>query len=527
MEGAGSNWVDGNAFLLPDGQPDYLRLILTARVYDILQETPLTHAINLSEKYGSRLLLKREDLTPVFSFKVRGAYNKLAHLPPESRWKGVIACSAGNHAQGVAYSARHLGIPATIVMPLGTPSIKVNNVARMGSKVVLYGEDFDEAKKHCAMLCARHGLTDIPPYDDPYIIAGQGTTAMEILRQTDVTNLEAVFCCVGGGGLMAGIASYIKRIAPHVKIIGVETMDADAMTRSIQQKERVLLKEVGLFADGAAVKIVGEETFRLVSMFADEMILVSTDEICAAIKDVFEDTRTIAEPAGALAVAGMKKYLARNPGSSPEKSYVAVISGANMNFDRLRFVAERSELGEGREVFMTLIIPERKGSFVTLIDKILNPRIITEFSYRFNDPNRAAIYISFKVQNPVLEVPEIIAECAKYDMVAEDISQNEMAKSHGRYLIGGKADCANERLYRFEFPEKPGALHKFLVQMNPDWNISLFHYRNHGEDTGKILAGFQVSESDQSQFDQYLKNLKYAWEEETDNPVYIKFMKGN
>ena len=344
-------------FLLPTGYPDYLRLVLTSRVYDVIQETPLTHAINLSNRLECKVLLKREDLLPVFSFKLRGAYNKMAHLPPKASWKGVIACSAGNHAQGVAFSARHLKIPATIVMPLGTPAIKHKNVSRLGGNVVLHGEDFDSAKEHCHSLEKQHDLTNIPPFDDPYVIAGQGTIGAELLRQASLGNLKAIFCCVGGGGLIAGIGVYVKRIAPDVKIIGVEASDANALVESRKVGHRVLLREVGLFADGAAVKTVGEETFRLCQEVVDDVIEVSTDEICAAIKDVFEDTRSILEPAGALSLAGLKKWAVQNPDEDSSRELVAIASGANMNFDRLRFVAERAELGEKREALLTVTIP--------------------------------------------------------------------------------------------------------------------------------------------------------------------------
>ena len=515
---------------LPNGNtpehPDYLRLILTSRVYDIIKETPLTTATNLSEKVGANILLKREDLQPVFSFKIRGAYNKMAHLTEEERWRGVVAVSAGNHAQGVAYSARHLGIPATVVMPSGTPAIKHSNVSRLGSKVVLIGQNFDEAKLEGARIAEKYHLVNIPPYDDPYVIAGQGTIAMEILRQTNVTNLKAIFVCVGGGGLIAGIAAYVKRIVPHIKIIGVETYDADAMKRSLDANKHITLKDVGLFADGTAVKIVGDETFRLCQSLVDEIVLVSTDELCAAIKDVFEDTRGIVEPSGALGVAGLKKYLARNPPSSPEDTYCATLSGANMNFDRLRFVAERAELGLGTEVFFTVSIPEKPGSFMKL-NNIIAPRAVTEFSYRYSDPDTAQIYISFKVTDREIEVPSIIAALQAEGFDGEDVSDNEMAKSHARYLVGGrsKAGSLNERLYRFEFPEQPGALVKFLTGVPTDWNISLFHYRNHGGDVASILSGLQVPESRLDQLQDFLDSLDYPYVDETNNTVYKKFMK--
>lgn len=514
---------------LPSGQtpehPDYLRLILTSRVYDIIKETPLTTATNLSEKVGATVLLKREDLQPVFSFKIRGAYNKMAHLTEDERWRGVVAVSAGNHAQGVAYSARHLGIPATVVMPAGTPAIKHSNVSRLGSKVVLTGQNFDEAKLEGARLAQKHNLVNIPPYDDPYVIAGQGTIAMEIVRQTNVANLKAIFVCVGGGGLIAGIAAYIKRIVPHVKIIGVETYDADAMKKSLTAGKHVTLKDVGLFADGTAVKVVGEETFRLCRDLVDEIVLVSTDELCAAIKDVFEDTRGIVEPSGALGVAGLKKYLKQHPPEGPEDTYCATLSGANMNFDRLRFVAERAELGLAKEVFVSVTIPERPGSFVKL-HNIIAPRAVTEFSYRYSDNTRAHIYLSFKVVDRHSEVPEVLQKLATEGFEAEDISDNEMAKSHARYMVGGKSSAEHERLYRFEFPERHGALGKFLNGMQSGWNISLFHYRNHGADVASVLVGIQVPEGQAKEFTDFLEGLEYPYVDETENSVYTKFMRG-
>jgi threonine dehydratase len=494
-------------------------------VYDVIKETPLTVAANLSTKLNANVLLKREDLQPVFSFKIRGAYNKMAHLVEEERWRGVVAVSAGNHAQGVAYSARHLGIPATIVMPLATPAIKHEAVSRMGATVVLNGQNFDEAKVEGAKIAKKYNLVNVHPYDDPYVIAGQGTVAMEILRQTNVQNLKAIFVCVGGGGLIAGVAAYVKRIAPHIKIIGVETYDADALKKSLHEKERVTLKDVGLFADGTAVKIVGEETFRLCKEFVDDIVLVSTDELCAAIKDVFEDTRGIVEPSGALGVAGLKKYLQTHPPESASDTYCATLSGANMNFDRLRFVAERAELGLGKEVFFSIVLPEESGEFIKLTN-ILMPRAITEFSYRYANSSHADIYLSFKVQDRVTEVPELLAAIRAAGFGAEDISDNEMAKSHGRYMIGGRSKVPDERVYRFEFPERPGALTKFLNGMKSGWNISLFHYRNNGADVSSILSAIQVPDADLAQFQVYLDSLEYPYVEETSNPVYTKFMRG-
>ncbi|KAH8144415.1 uncharacterized protein LAJ45_11583 [Morchella importuna] len=515
-----------SALTQDDGAPDYMRLILTSRVYDVIKETPVTHAVNLSNRLGYKVLMKREDLQPVFSFKLRGAYNKMAHMPAEDRWKGVIACSAGNHAQGVAYSAKHLGIPATIVMPLATPSIKTANVARLGSQIVLHGADFDAAKAECKRLEEKHGLTNIPPFDDPYVIAGQGTIAMELARQANIADLKAIFCCVGGGGLIAGIACYIKRIAPHIKIIGVETHDANAMVESLKVGHRVELKEVGLFADGAAVKVVGEETFRLCREYVDEVIEISTDEICAAIKDVFQDTRSIVEPAGALAVAGMKKYAALNPPTDPKDSLCAVLSGANMDFDRLRFVAERARLGEGHEVLLSVIVPDRPKVFYEMMQCII-PRAVTEFSYRFGDGERASIFMSILVGDREKEIPEILESFEKKGFEGVDISDNEFAKSHGRYLIGGRMPSGmedEERVYRFEFPERPGALSKFLELLRPEFNISLFHYRNYGGDVGKVLAGIQVPPGKREVLEQFLVQLEYPFVDETENEVYKKFM---
>ncbi|CAG8439981.1 4811_t:CDS:2 [Acaulospora morrowiae] len=481
--------------------PDYLRLILTSRVYEIVKESPLQHATNLSIKTNNKILLKREDLQDVFSFKIRGAYNKIAHLTEEERKQGVIACSADASA---------------------TPTIKWQNVKRLGAKVVLYGSDFDEAKGECARLIEQEKFTNIPPYDDPYVIAGQGTIAMEILRQYNMEKIDAIFVCVGGGGLIAGIGSYVKSLCPKIKIIGVETYDANAMTLSLKAKKRVTLDEVGLFADGAAVRIVGEETFRVCSEVVDEMINVSNDEICAAIKEIFEDTRSIVEPAGALSVAGINKYVAENKITGG--CFVAVTSGANMNFERLRFVAERAELGERREALISVIIPERPGSFIQLYNHI-HPRPITEFSYRYSDSKQAWIYMSFGVQNREEELPQILDKLEKDGMHGQDISDNEMAKSHARYLVGGRSNVENERLYRFEFPERPGALQKFLLGLRSNWNISLFHYRNHGSDMGKVLVGIQVPPQDSEAFENFKNNLGYLAIDETKNPVYNQFLK--
>ena len=510
---------------LPDGSPDYLSLILTSAVYDVVKVTDLTHAQNLSNRLESNVFLKREDLQPVFSFKLRGAYNKMAHLRPDEKWKGVVACSAGNHAQGVAYSARKLKIPATIVMPQGTPAIKHLNVARLGGVVRLFGDDFDAAKAEAHRLEKQHGLTSIPPFDDPYVIAGQGTIGLEILSQTRRDDLEAVFCCVGGGGLIAGIGSYIKRIAPRVKIIGVETFDANAMVQSLKLKKRVILKDVGLFADGAAVKTVGEETFRLCLDVVDDVIQVTTDETCAAIKDVFEDTRSIVEPAGALALAGLKKYVAANPSSNPNRGLVAIASGANMNFDRLRFVAERAAFGEQKEALIRVTIPERPGAFIRLIKTVL-PHGVTEFSYRFGT-ERAHILMGITVDaaTRAAELADLLARLAQEGMDAADLSDNELVKSHIRHLVGGRSVVPDEKLFMFEFPERPGALFRFLTTLKPDRNISMFHYRNNGGDVAKILAGIQCPDDKKSELEDFLLQLGYPFVECSDDPTYQEFLK--
>ncbi|KAN0092274.1 threonine dehydratase-like protein [Hyaloscypha variabilis] len=515
-------------FILPNGYPDYLRLILTSRVYEVVEETPLTHATNLSNRLECKVLLKREDLQPVFSFKLRGAYNKMAHLDPRNSWKGVVACSAGNHAQGVAYSARKLKIPATIVMPEGTPSIKHLNVSRLGGSVVLNGADFDAAKVECGRLEKLHGLTNIPPFDDPYVIAGQGTIGMELLRQTNIQKLEAIFCCVGGGGLIAGIGVYVKRIAPHVKIIGVETYDANAMVQSLAKGQRVVLKDVGLFADGAAVKTVGEETFRLCQEVVDDVIQVTTDETCAAIKDVFEDTRSIVEPAGALAVAGLKKYVASHPSSDTSRNLVAIASGANMNFDRLRFVAERAALGEKKEALISVSIPERPGAFSELIRAIM-PHMCTEFSYRYATDAIANVLIGISLTSPASqrdeELSSLLTRISSSGMTATDLSGSELAKSHIRYLVGGRSGVPNERLYMFNFPERPGALEKFLTTLRPRYNISLFQYRNAGSDIGKVLTGIVCPDAEVGELESFLKRIGYPWEDCTESEVFKTFLR--
>lgn len=642
--------------LLPDGTPDYLRMCLSADIYSLVKTTPLQRANNLSTKLGCEIYLKREDLQPVFSFKLRGAYNLMRTLEGEQRWKGVIACSAGNHAQGVSLSGLSLSIPCTIVMPLGTPSIKVSSVRALGAKVVLHGQDFDEAKAECARLAETYGLKVIPPFDDPHVIAGQGTVGVELLRQTNLDDLDGVFCCVGGGGLLAGVSSYVKRIAPpNTKVFGVETFDGDALTRSLQAGKRITLRDVGLFADGTAVKIVGEECWRILKQdhMLDGMIRVDTDEICAAIRDTFEDTRTVPEPSGALSLAGLKRYIIHHNLQGSGKKFACVVSGANMNFSRLRFVAERAEVGDGKEVLMMVEIPEQPGAFQRLHSHI-HPRSVTEFSYRYNastaenDEPKALVYISFLLngqaagaspaagsagsvaataaavttgtsveghnqtgsavnghsdahgvrpnftanmlasqltQSATLgdglhhqhrgtngngrsasdqvdsstpapltaptsvaaaaatagataqqsqprtprdaELSAIMTALSQDGMRATDISTNEMAKSHARYLVGGRQRVPHERLFRFEFPERPGALRKFLVGLGgagAGWNISLWHYRNHGSDVAKVLVGLQVPEEQREPFDRFLAELGYAWTEETDNEVAQRFL---
>ncbi|MBI1905359.1 MAG: threonine ammonia-lyase, biosynthetic [Rhodocyclales bacterium] len=500
--------------------PDYLERILNARVYDVAEETPLDLAANLSERIHNRLYLKREDMQPVFSFKIRGAYNKMAHLSPAALKRGVICASAGNHAQGVAMSAQKLGVRAVIVMPESTPLIKVNAVRARGGEVVLFGDSYSDAYTHAKELEARDKLTFVHPFDDPDVIAGQGTIGMEILRAHSKP-IHAVFCCVGGGGLISGVAAYIKRLRPETKIIGVEAEDADAMTRSLAAHQRVVLDQVGLFADGAAVKQVGEETFRLCEQYVDEMILVDNDAICAAIKDVFEDTRAILEPAGALAIAGAKEYAARY--KLRDKDLVAVASGANINFDRLRFVAERAELGEQREAVLAVTIPERPGSFKKFCS-LLGNRNITEFNYRYADSTEAHIFVGVTVHNRS-EASRLVEVLTRHELQALDLTEDEMAKTHIRYMVGGRAPgIQNELLYRFAFPERPGALMNFLSNLRSDWNISLFHYRNHGSDFGRVLVGMQVAADDKVAFQDFLDRLGYEYADESMNPAYRMFL---
>ena len=499
---------------------DYLQKILTAKVYDVAVETPLELAPGLSDRLGNRVLLKREDQQPVFSFKLRGAYNKMAHLPAAERLRGVITASAGNHAQGVALAAQKLGCAATIVMPVTTPHIKIAAVAARGANVVLHGDSYSDAYAKALELQRESGATFVHPYDDPDVIAGQGTIGMEILRQWQGP-LDAIFVAIGGGGLIGGIAAYVKRVRPEIRIIGVQPVDSDAMARSLEAGRRVVLPHVGLFADGVAVRQVGKETFRLARQYVDEIVRVDTDATCAALKDVFEETRSILEPAGALAIAGVKAWVESH--RVRDRAYVAVACGANMNFDRLRFVAERAELGEQREAILAVTIPERPGSFREFC-ALLGKRSVTEFNYRYADPEVAHLFVGIEVANRA-ETKALLRELKQRRIEASDLSDNEMAKLHVRHLVGGHAPTAiDEILYRFEFPERPGALLRFLDSMSAGWNISLFHYRNHGADYGRVLVGMQVPASDKAEFRAFLARLGYDHVDETGNPAYRMFL---
>ena len=504
---------------------DYLQKILTARVYDVAVETPLELAPTLSQRIGNRIYFKREDMQSVFSFKLRGAYNKMAHLPPAQMKRGVICASAGNHAQGVALSATRLGCHAVIVMPTTTPQVKVDAVKARGGEVVLFGESFSDAYAHALTLEKKLKLTFVHPFDDPDVIAGQGTIGMEILRQHSGP-IHAIFVAIGGGGLIAGIAAYVKAVRPDIKIIGVQTTDSDAMARSIKAGKRVTLPDVGLFSDGTAVKLVGAETFRIAQLLVDEIILVDTDAVCAAIKDVFQDTRSILEPAGALAVAGAKAYVERSlKTKKPVKNetLVTIACGANMNFDRLRFVAERADVGESREAVFAVTIPEERGSFRRFCE-LVGPRNVTEFNYRISDAAQAHVFVGIQIANRD-ESAKIAIQFDKHGFKTLDLSQDELAKSHIRHLVGGKSALAHdELLYRFEFPERPGALMRFLDSMAPNWNISLFHYRNQGGDVGRILVGLQVPKKEMKAFRDFLATLGYGFHDETANPVYKLFL---
>ena len=508
---------------------DYLKKILTARVYDVAVESPLERAENLSRRLGNTVLLKREDQQPVFSFKLRGAYNKMAHLSAAQLKKGVICASAGNHAQGVAMSAQKLGTRAVVVMPTTTPQLKVDAVRGWGADVVLHGDSYSEAHAHAVVLEKRRGMTFVHPFDDPDVIAGQGTIAMEILMQLQSLGsgrLDAVFVAIGGGGLISGVANYIKAVRPEIKVIGVQMNDSDAMVQSVRAKKRITLADVGLFSDGTAVKLVGAETFRISRELVDAFITVDTDAVCAAIKDVFVDTRSIVEPAGALAVAAIKKYVALH--MTRGETYAAILCGANMNFDRLRFVAERAEVGEEREALFAVTIPEERGSFRRFCELIGElpggPRSVTEFNYRINDSARAHVFVGLTTSAKG-ESTKIAASFSRHHFKALDLTHDELAKEHIRHMVGGHSALSkDERLLRFIFPERPGALMKFLSSMQPGWNISLFHYRNQGADYGRILVGLQVPNAENKAFKTFLDTVGYPHVEETNNPAYRLFL---
>ncbi|MFT3719453.1 threonine ammonia-lyase, biosynthetic [Pseudorhodoferax sp.] len=515
----------------PLSPADYLKKILTARVYDVAVESPLEPARSLSQRLHNTVLLKREDQQPVFSFKLRGAYNKMAQLSPAQLKKGVICASAGNHAQGVAMSARKLGTRAVVVMPTTTPQLKIDAVRSLGGEVVLHGDSYSDAYQHAARLEKKERLTFVHPFDDPDVIAGQGTIAMEILRQLQGLgshHLDAVFVAIGGGGLIAGVANYIKAVRPEIRVIGVQMNDSDAMARSAEAGERVALDDVGLFSDGTAVKLVGEETFRVASSgLVDDYIRVDTDAVCAAIKDIFVDTRSIVEPAGALAVAAIKQYVATH--KTRGETYAAILCGANMNFDRLRFVAERAEVGEEREALFAITLREERGSFRRFCEAVGalpgGPRNVTEFNYRISDAEQAHVFVGLTTQGKG-ESAKLKARFERSGFQALDLTHDELAKEHVRYMVGGCSPLArDERLLRFTFPERPGALLKFLSLMRPNWNISLFHYRNQGADYGRILVGMQVPAADDKAFRKFLGTLGYPWVEETDNPVYRLFLR--
>ncbi len=507
---------------------DYLKKILTARVYDVAEETPLELAPTLSQRFENRIYFKREDMQGVFSFKIRGAYNKMANLSPAQLKRGVICASAGNHAQGVALSAQRLGCRAVIVMPTTTPQVKIEAVRAHGGadvEIALHGDSYTDAYNYALTLEKEQKLTFVHPFDDPDVIAGAGTVGMEILRQHSGP-IHAIFVAIGGGGLIAGVAAYVKQIRPDIKIIGVQTLDSDAMAKSLKAGERVTLTDVGLFSDGTAVRLVGEETFRLAQQFVDEVIIVDTDAISAAIKDVFQDTRSILEPAGALAIAGAKAYVERSqPSRNPVRgeTLIAIASGANMNFDRLRFVAERAELGESREAVFAVTIPEQRGSFKRFCG-LVGPRNVTEFNYRISDEQQAHVFVGVQISNRG-ESNTLARTFEQNDFRTLDLTHDELAKLHIRHLVGGKSALAqDELLYRFEFPERPGALMRFLDSMAPNWNISLFHYRNQGGDVGRILVGLQVPPDEMDEFRRFLTTLGYRHWDESDNPVYKLFL---
>ncbi len=501
---------------------DYIKKILGARVYDVAIETPIDEARQLSKRLDNTVLLKREDLQPVFSFKLRGAYNKVAQLTPEQLARGVVCASAGNHAQGLALAAAKVGIKATIVMPRTTPNIKVDAVRARGAKVVLHGDTYDEASHYAQQLVEEKQMTYVPPFDDPDVIAGQGTVGMEILRQHPGP-LDAIFVPVGGGGLCAGIAVYVKYLRPEIKVFAVEADDAACLKAAMDAGERVTLPHVGLFADGAAVARIGEETFRVLRDNIDGVITVSTDEICAAIKDIFDDTRSIAEPAGALALAGLKKYVEKNGVSS--QTLLAIESGANTNFDRLRYIAERTEIGEKREAILAVTIPEKPGSFKHFCS-LLGKRSITEFNYRYADTGSAQIFVGLQTAPGGTDHADLVTHLQQQGYPVLDLTDSELAKLHIRHLVGGHApgSVTDEVVYRFEFPERPGALLNFLTQLGARWNISLFHYRNHGAADGRVLVGMQVPAAERDSLRAVLEKLGYPWQDETENPAYQLFL---
>ena len=498
-----------------------LKLILTSRVYEAAIETPLEPALGLSQQFGCRVLLKREDLQPVFSFKIRGAYNKIAHLSEAERHCGVIAASAGNHAQGVAFAAKQLGILATIVMPVTTPRIKVAAVESYGAEVILSGDNYSEAADYCAGLAAERGMTFVHPFDDELVIAGQGTIADELLRQSS-GRLDAVFVPIGGGGLIAGIGAYIKALRPEIKVIGVEPDDSDAMARSLAAHKRVPLDSVGIFADGVAVRQVGKITFELCRHCVDEIIRVDTDELCSAIKSIYQETRSIVEPAGALAVAGLIKYARSHEVSG--QSLAAINSGANMNFERLRYVTERTLIGEKQEALFAVTIPEEPGSLKRFCGEVLGERNLTEFNYRLSSRDAAHIFVGISTRNQA-ERLTFGATLTTAGFANVDLTDNELAKTHVRYMVGGRSpDVQNEVLFRFWFPERPGALGRFLAHMGENWNISLFHYRAQGGDYGRVLVGLEIPAGDQARLREFLDRLGYRYQEESDNPVYRLFL---
>jgi len=503
-------------------QDNYLERILKAKVYDVAVETPLEPAPRLSRRLDNRVLFKREDLQPVFSFKIRGAYNKIAQLSATAAQRGVICASAGNHAQGVALGARTRGIAAVVVMPITTPEIKVQAVADLGAEIVLHGDDYDAANEHAVVLARDRNLVFVHPFDDPDVIAGQGTIAMEILRQWHGDGIEAIFVPIGGGGLIGGIGAYVKSLYPRIKIIGVEPEDAAGMFESLRAGKRVTLPRVGIFADGVAVRRVGEETFRLAKQYVDEILLVTTDQICAAIQDIFEDTRSIAEPAGAIAVAGIKKFVARE--ACTGRALIAINSGANMNFDRLRYVAERADVGAQREALLAVEIPEAPGSFLRFCE-LLGNRSVTEFNYRYSDTKTAQLFVGLSIAPGLAMRTALIQTLRDAGFVVRDMTDDEMAKLHVRYMVGGHAiNLEHERLYRFEFPERPGALLNFLRAIGTQWNVSLFHYRNHGAEHGRVLAGIQVPPDTVTDFLLHINELQYPYTEETDNSAYRMFL---